>query len=64
MAINTEIFPVRPVRRVIQVISVFMVDGQEMPRLVVKLSPAFGANQAMYLKGTLSIITSLWAGLL
>ena len=40
-------------------ISVFVVDRQEMPRLFFELPPAFGADQAMYLEGAFSIIT-LW----
>jgi hypothetical protein len=39
------------------VIAVFVVDGQEMPRLFVELSPAFGTDKAMDLEGPFSIIT-------
>jgi len=38
-------------------ISVFVVDGQEMPRLFVELSPAFGTDEPMDLEGPFSIIT-------
>jgi len=41
------------------VISIFVVDRQEMPCLFIELSPAFGADQTMYLEGAFSIIT-LW----
>lgn len=38
-------------------ISVFVVDRQEMPRLFIELPPAFGTDQTMYLEGAFSIIT-------
>ena len=38
-------------------IAVFMVDGQEMPRLFVELSPTLGADEAMDLEREFSIIT-------
>jgi hypothetical protein len=41
------------------VISVFVVDRQEMPRLFIELPPAFGTDQTMYLERAFSIIT-LW----
>jgi hypothetical protein len=41
------------------VISVFVVDRQEMPCLFVELPPAFGADEAMDLEGAVSIFT-LW----
>ena len=57
VAINTQVFPVGSIGRVVQVIAVFVVDGQEMPGLFVKFSSAFGADQAMDLEGAFSIIT-------
>jgi hypothetical protein len=59
VTVNTQVFPVRSVRRIIQVISVFVVDRQEMPRLFVELPSAFGADEAMDLEGAVSIFT-LW----
>jgi len=41
------------------VIAVFVVDCQEMPRLFIKLSSAFGADKAMYFEGAFPIFT-LW----
>jgi hypothetical protein len=38
-------------------ISVFVVDGQEMPGLFIKLSSAFGTDEPMDLEGPFSIIT-------
>jgi len=38
-------------------ISIFMVDGQEIPGLFIKFSPALGADQAMDFEGAFSIIT-------
>lgn len=40
-------------------ISIFVVNRQEMPRLFIELSPAFGTDQTMYLERAFSIIT-LW----
>jgi hypothetical protein len=39
------------------VIAVFVVDSQEMPRLFVELSSAFGADKAMDLERAFPIIT-------
>jgi hypothetical protein len=50
VTVNAQVFPVRSVRGIIQVISVFVVNRQEMPCLFVKLSPAFGADEAMDLE--------------
>ena len=50
MAVNAEVFPIRSVGRVIQVISVFVVNGQEMSCLFVEFSSAFGADEAMDLE--------------
>jgi hypothetical protein len=57
VAVNTEVLPVGSVGRIIQVISIFVVDRQEMPRVFIELPPAFGADQAMYLEGAFPIIT-------
>jgi hypothetical protein len=57
VAVNTEVFPVGPVGRIIQVISIFVVDGQEMPRLFIVLSATFGADKPVYFEGALPIIT-------
>ncbi len=47
MTINTEIFPVRAIRGVFPAISVFMVYSKKVPVFEIKLSPAFGADQAV-----------------
>ena len=57
MAINAEIFPVRSIGRVIQVISVFVVDRQEMRCLFVEFPPTLGADEAMDFERAFSIIT-------
>jgi len=46
------------------VISIFVVDSQEMPRVFIEFPPAFGADQAMYLEGAFSIITPWRLGFL
>ena len=48
MAIHTEILPVRAIRGVIEAIPVFMMYSEKTPVFVINLSPAFGADQAMY----------------
>jgi len=60
VTVNAQVFPVRPVRRIIQVISIFVVDRQKISCFFIKLSSAFGTDEAMYLEGTLSVITSFW----
>jgi len=46
------------------VISVLVVDGQEMPRLFIELFPAFGTDEAMDLEGAFPIITPWRLGFL
>jgi hypothetical protein len=48
MAIHTEILPVRAIRGVIEAIPVLMMYSEKTTVFVINLSPAFGANQAMY----------------
>jgi len=50
VAVNAEVFPVGSIGRIVQVISVFVVDGQEMSRLFIKFSAALGADEAMDLE--------------
>jgi hypothetical protein len=64
MAVNTEVFPVRAVRWVVQVISVFVMDGEEVTVLVVKLSSASGADEAMDLERPFPVIAFSNGGLL
>lgn len=45
-------------------IPIFVVDRQEMPRLFIELSPAFGTDEAVYFKRLFSVITRRGAGLL
>ena len=51
MTISTEVFPVRAIRRVIQVVPVFMVYGKEVPVFEIEFPSAFGADQAMDFQG-------------
>lgn len=57
VAVNAEIFPVGSIRGIIQVISVFVVDGQEMSRFFVEFPSTFGADEAVNLEGAFSIVT-------
>ena len=56
MAIHAQIFPVRTVRGVIQWISVFMVNGQEMPLIIIKFSRTFCTDEAVYSKGKFPVV--------
>jgi len=38
-------------------ISILVVDRQEMPRFLIKLSAAFSTDQAVDLEGTFSVVT-------
>jgi hypothetical protein len=57
MTINTEVLPVRAVRWVVPAIPVFMVYGEKLPILEIKLSPAFGADQAVDFQGLIPVIS-------
>jgi len=57
MTIDTEIFPIRSIRRVIQVISILMMDGEEVPVLGVKFPSAPAADETMDLEGSLPVVT-------
>ena len=56
MAIDAEIFPVRSVGRIIVVIPVFVVNGQEMPVIEIELPPALGTDESVDLERLLPII--------
>src|SRR4030042_6091915 len=56
MTINTEILPVRAIRGVVPTIPVFMVYSEKLPILEIKLSPAFGADQAVDFQGLFPVI--------
>ena len=45
VAVRAQVFPVRPVRGVVVVISVFVVYREQVSSLEVELSGAFGANE-------------------
>ena len=64
VTVNTEVLPIGSIGRVIQVIAVFVVDGQKMSGLFIKFSSALGTNQAMDLKGSFSIVTPWRIGFL
>jgi hypothetical protein len=56
MTINTEILPVRAIRGVFPAIAVFMVYSKKIPVFEIKLSPAFGADQAVDFQGLFPVI--------
>jgi hypothetical protein len=51
VAVHAQIFPVRPVRGIVVVIPVFVVHREQVPRLEVELSGAFGTNESVNLQG-------------
>jgi len=57
VTVNAEVFPIRSIRRIVQMISVLMVDRQQVSVRVVKFPCAFGADEAVNLKRPLTIIT-------
>ena len=57
VAVNAQVLPVRPIGRVVQVISVFVVDSQEVSGLLIKFPAALGTDQTMDFEGPFSIVT-------
>jgi hypothetical protein len=49
MAVDTEILPVRPVKGIIQAITILVVYREEMSVFVIKLPSAFGTDEAVNL---------------
>ncbi len=47
MAIHAQVFPVRAVRGIIKVVTVFMVHGQQVLIFVGELPGALGANESV-----------------
>ena len=47
MAIHAQVFPVRAVRGIIKVVTVFMVHGQQLLIFVGELPGALGANESV-----------------
>jgi hypothetical protein len=45
VAVNTQVFPVGSVGRIVPVISIFVVYGQKMPVFVSELPPALSADK-------------------
>lgn len=56
MTINTEVLPVRAIRRVVIMIPILMVHSEKVPVFEIKLSPAFGTDQAVDLQGLFPVI--------
>jgi len=50
VAVRAQVFPVRPVRGIVVVISVFVVYCEQVSCLEVELSGAFGANEPVNLQ--------------
>lgn len=50
MTVNTQVFPVGTIRRIIPRISIFMVYSQEMPVFIIKFPRTFGTDKPVYLQ--------------
>jgi hypothetical protein len=50
VAIRAQVFPVRPVRGLVVVISVFVLHREHVPCLEVELSGAFGTDEPVNLQ--------------
>ena len=57
VTVDTEIFPVGAIRRIVQVVSVLVMNRQKVSVLVVKLSTALPADQAVNLERTFPVVT-------
>ncbi len=64
MTINTEVLPVGAVRRVVQMVSILVVNGQKMPVLIIEFSSTPATNEAVDLEGSLAVITVCGFGLI
>jgi len=49
VTVNAEVFPVGTIRRIIGRITIFVMDGEEMPVSVLKLSSALRTDEPMNL---------------
>lgn len=59
MAIDAEVLPVRSIGRIVVVVAVPVVDCQEVPVFLFKLTAAFCTDQAVDLKGLLAVTNRL-----
>ncbi len=62
MAVNAEIFPVRPIKGIIQRISIFVVYRKEMPVFIIKLPSAFCTDKAVNLNRLFPVTTGRTTG--
>ena len=47
MTVDAEVFPVGPIRRIVVVIAVSMMNGEEVPVFIIKLTGALGTDETM-----------------
>ncbi len=50
VAVRTQVFPVRPIRRIVMVIPVFVVHGKQVPCCDVEFSGALGTDETVDLQ--------------
>jgi len=56
VAVDTEVFPVAPVGRVVEMVAVPVVNGEEVEVVKGEFPAAFGADPAIKLEGALPVI--------
>ncbi len=64
VAVNAEVFPVRAIWRVVQMVSVLVMNREKMTVPVVELSSASGADESMNLQRSLPVIAFFKGGFL
>jgi hypothetical protein len=62
VAVDAQIFPVRPVHRIVVMVPVFVVYREQVPRLEIELPGALGTNEAMNLQGLFPVGTMAGGG--
>jgi len=55
VTVDTEVLPVRSIRRVVVVIAVAVVNGEEMQSVGLELTRAFGADPTVERQGAFAI---------
>jgi hypothetical protein len=56
VAIDAQVFPVRTIGGIIQMISVFVMHRKKVPVFDIEFPPALGADQTMNLQGLFPVI--------
>ena len=57
MAVGTEVFPVAAIRRIVEMVTVPVMDSKKVQIVQSKLATAFGADPAVKLEGTFPVVS-------